>query len=174
MISNEDVSKTQAPRGHWFRTMKARQAIREMQKQLAQTQLTVFYRHLFFYSGGSQSFSFKLKKKTTCRTNVHPVLSCKIPIETFMQHQSWSLSIGQIRAVFRPTHRSHPKKRWVFGIGESSLENGPNFKLAALSSKSITPKRWWIWRCNCKVGPLPFITGVITPISRVITPVTHL
>ena len=124
MISNEDVSKTQAPRGHWFRTMKARQAIREMQNQLAQTQLTVFYRHLFFYSGGSQSFSFKLKKKTTCRTNVHPVLSCKIPIETFMQHQSWSLSIGQIRAVFRPTHRSHPKKRWVLGIGESSLENG--------------------------------------------------
>ncbi len=26
----------------------------------------------------------------------------------------------------------------------------------------------------CKVGPLPLITGVITPISRVITPVTHL
>ena len=25
-----------------------------------------------------------------------------------------------------------------------------------------------------KVGPLPIINGVITPISRVITPVTHL
>ena len=28
--------------------------------------------------------------------------------------------------------------------------------------------------CWCKVGPLLVINGIITPISRVITPVTHL
>jgi len=32
-------------------------------------------------------------------------------------------------------------------------------------------QKWWVY---CKVGPLPVITWVITPITRVITPVTQL
>ena len=33
---------------------------------------------------------------------------------------------------------------------------------------------WYLVNGLYKVGPLPVINGVITPISRVITPVTHL
>ena len=142
MIINEDVPKPQAPRGHWFRTMKARQAIREMQKQLAQTQLTVFYRHLFF----TQEFLFQAEKKKRLAEQTSIQFFPAKSWETFMQHQSWSLSIGQIRAT-TPTEVTL-KGGFLDGFSRRIIPKRPNkFRLW----QSITPR--WIWTCNCKPYP---------------------
>ena len=66
-----------------------------------------------------------------------------------------------------------------FGVkdGSRSFENDPSWKnfRIHISVGAIFITRWLhVWIIYLQGGPLPVINGVIAPISRVVTPITHL
>ena len=84
-----------------------------------------------------------------------------------------------------PNANPNKKEGPIFGfamkmLGKSSKNIIPNGGLMVMNPMVQSKKNTHTLNKSklligyCKVGPLPLINGVITPISRVKTPVTHL